>query len=260
MIISTANAHLSRGSVFLTDPPPKATETTLEIWFDGADVTTITYATAPYIQAWDDKSVGSTVKPANTSGNSSIKPQYVTNFQNGKGVVYFDGVNDLFTINPFSNLQGLTGCTYMVVYKTLSGSTTQTVSQMKTNTSGVNELYFGVTSGSTFSVGAGGGFATATGSTTNTNFNIHTLKFDGTKATNDTKLIYRINKIQQALSFTANVGTAINNNVAYIHLGESPDGTGDFIGYIAEILLYTRVLSNVEIANMENYLNTKWGL
>jgi len=260
MIISTANSHLSRGSVFLTDPPPKAAETTLEIWFDGADAATITYATAPYIQAWDDKSVGSTVKPANTAGNSLVKPQYVTNFQNGLGVVYFDGQNDLFTINPFANLQGLTGCTYIVVYKTLSGSTNQIVSQMKTNNAGVNELYLGVTSGSTFSVGIGGGFATATGITTNTNFNVHTLKFDGTKATNDTRLVYRINKIQQPLSFSINVGTSINANVATIHLGESPDGSIDFIGYIAEILLYTRVLSDVEIANMENYLDTKWGL
>jgi hypothetical protein len=259
MIISTANAHLSRGSVFIIDPPPKTNETTLDIWFDAADAVTITYATSPYIQAWDDKSVGTTVKPANTSGNTTIKPQYVTNFLNGKNVVYFDGQNDLFTVNPFPNLQGLTGCTYIVVYKTLSGSTSQVISQMKTNTTGVNELYLGVTSGSTYSVGTGGGFATTTG-TTNTNFNIHSIKFDGTKATNATKLIYRINKIQQSLTFTTNVGTAVDASVAYLHLGEAPDGTKDFIGYIAEILLYTRVLSDVELANMENYLETKWGL
>lgn len=260
MIISTANAHLSRGSVFLTDPPPKASETTLEIWFDGADAATITYATSPYIQAWDDKSVGSTVKPANTSGNSSVKPQYVTNYQNGKNVVYFDGVNDLTTVNPFSNLQGLTGCTYMVVYKTLSASTFQTVTIMKTNSQPTNELRLGVTTGSTFSVGMGGGFASATGSTSNTNFNIHTVKFDGSQSTNSTRLIYRINKVQQSLSFSANVGTAMDSNVSYIYIGESSDGTGDFNGYIAEILLYTRILTDVEIANMENYLQTKWGL
>ena len=260
MIISTANSHLARGTVFLTDPPPKTNETTLDIWFDAADDTTITYATSPYIQAWDDKSVGTTVKPANTSGNSTVKPQYITNFLNGKNVVYFDGQNDLFTVNPFPTLQGLTGCTYIVVYKTLSGSTSQVVSQMKTNTTPVNELYLGITSGSTYSVGGGGGFATTTGTTTNTNFNIHTIKFDGTKSTNDTKLIYRINKIAQSLSFTINVGTAVNANVAYLHLGESAAGNNDFSGYIAEILLYTRILSDVEIANMETYLETKWGL
>jgi hypothetical protein len=259
MIISTANAHLSRGSVFLTDPPPKTNETTLDIWFDAADATTITYAASPYIQAWNDKSVGTTVKPANTSGNSSIKPQYVTNFLNGKNVVYFDGDNDLFTVNPFPNLQGLTGCTYIVVYKTLSGSTPQIVTQMKTNTTGVNELYLGITSGSTFSVGMGGGLAT-TSNTTNINFNIHSVKFDGTRATNDTKLIYRINKVQQSLTFTTNVGTSMNANVATLHLGEAPSQINDFGGYIAEILLYTRLLSDVELANMETYLETKWGL
>lgn len=260
MIISTSNSHLSRGSVFITDPPPKTNEVTLDIWFDAADAATITYATSPYIQAWDDKSVGTTVKPANTSGNSAVKPQYVINYQNGKNVVYFDGQNDLFTINPFPTLQSITGFTYLVVYKTLSGSTTQVVSQMKTNTTGVNELYLGITSGSTYSVGGGGGFATTTGTTTNTNFNVHTIKFDGTKSTNDTKLIYRINKIAQSLSFTTNVGTAVNANVATLYMGESPDGSNDFSGYIAEILLYTRLLNDMETANMENYLETKWGL
>jgi hypothetical protein len=239
--------------------PVAAADPQLTIWYDS--VNSVYNPASPtngtYITSWGDKS--STAHDANASGNTGVQPRYTTSIQNGKPALYFDGQNDLFTVNPFPSIQSLTGVTYILVGKTLSGSTLQTISVMKASGAGdVIDLNLGVTSGGKWNVGMANGVATS--SNTDTNFHIHTLLYDGTQTGNSNRLIHRIDGVQQTLTFSANVSGTTNSNTAYFYLGTDTSNTNDFIGYVGEVIVYTKKLTSSELSVIESYLKNKWGI
>jgi hypothetical protein len=111
---------------FLQYFPPNLNDPYLEIWFDGADYTTLiksgsgSLVNGDDVGAWDDKSIGTTVKPSNSTGGK--RPKYATGVQNTKPGLYFDGTNDLFTVNPIIDLRSLAGCTLILVSKLITTS------------------------------------------------------------------------------------------------------------------------------------------
>jgi hypothetical protein len=136
-----------------TIPPPVANDPTLEVWYDFSDNTTITLGTGTDINSVNDKSTG-TVKPANSTGGK--RPKQVTSFQNGKDVAYFDGDNDLFTINPITNFQSLTGATMIIVGRFNNASATNTLTQLGTNNAQRNANWLSIRSGD-YQIGMGQG-------------------------------------------------------------------------------------------------------
>jgi hypothetical protein len=121
-----------------------ASDPTLEIWYDFSDNSTITLGTGTDIVEVNDKSTG-TVKPANSTGGK--RPKQQTSYQNGLSVSYFDGDNDVFTINPITNFQSLTGATMIVVGKFNVTGTTQTMTQLGTTGAQRNANWLGTTGG-----------------------------------------------------------------------------------------------------------------
>lgn len=234
---------------------PVASDPTLEIWYDFSDNTTITLGTGTDITSVDDKSTGS-VKPANSTGGK--RPKQETNYQNGLSVSYFDGDNDVFTINPITNFQSLTGCTMIIVGKFNVTGTTQTMTQLGTTNSQRNDNWLSI-SGGKYKIGMGQGLATTTVDV-DSDIHIFTSVFDGTQTGDANRLKFRVDGIEKSLTFSQNVSGITNSDTSVFYIGETADGTEDLDGYIGEILLYTKTLNSTEIQNTENYLKNKWNI
>lgn len=251
---STGNRLSFLGTFLSTAAPPVSTDPTLEIWYDFSDLTTVTVSGTD-ITSVSDKSTG-TVKPANSTGGK--RPKQSLNFQNGKAVSYFDGTNDLFTINPITNLQSLSGNSMIIVGKFNNASATNTMIQAGTNSQQRNAIWLSI-SGGVYKIGMGQGLAT-TSTSANTNFHIFTAVFDGTQTGNSNRVKLRIDGVEQTLSFSQNISTTTSSDTSVVYIGETADATEDLDGYVGEILLYTKTLTPTEVSNTEAYLKNKWGI
>lgn len=224
----------------------------LQIWYDGADTTTLIPSATDegQITQWTDKS--SFAHNANPNGGSA-KPTYEnTTLQNGYGYIEFDG-NDNLNVNPFTTLQSAAGFTVFVVSKLA-------------NTTGVQ--YFTETDQNDLRISADGtgitvGMAGATGtvaSEANTNWAIHTLVFDGSQTGNAARLIYRKDKAAKTLTFTGTVATTTSASNTTFYIGNNDADDSGIEGFVAEVILFSSALSATEYSNVENYLSNKWGL
>ncbi len=258
-MISRAHTHLTYTSVFLSSGvPPVSADPSLTIWYDAVNSTynPTNPTNDTYITSWADKSA--LAHDANTTGNDSKKPRYRTNIQNGKPSLFFDGVDDTFTINPFTSLQSLSGYTAFFVTKTNVIGSKQVISVMNTNSAEVKEVYLEI--GSTGVVTIGGAAATATSSTIGTNFHIHTIIFDGSQTGNSNRLKHNLDGVNQTLTFTGTVGTTSNANTTWIYFGTDSSIANDLNGYISEVIVYTKTLPSGDITNTESYLKNKWAI
>lgn len=269
-MISKASTHLNRYSPFLWGVTgrgsniqviPVPSDPSLTIWYDvlssQVNNTSVPVTDGTFITSWADKSA--TAHDANTTGNTANKPKYQLNIQNGKAAIYFDGVNDTFTVNPITQLQSVSGYTYFVVCKTNSIAKQQTLSVMKGSGAGdIQELFLQFGSTGVVTVGAAG--ATATSLTTNTNFHIHTLVFDGSQTGNANRLKHRVDGVQQTLTFTGTVGATANAGTTYFYMGTDTANNNDFDGYVTEVIVYTKTLTQSDIIGTETYLKNIWGI
>lgn len=238
----------------------------LNLWYD-ASVSNLAYiqnssGTAPTngqaVEKWIDKQ-GAGRDANQTSGTR--QPTWQANQQNGWGTILFDGSNDVLTLNPIGswalNLPGQT--TYAVVKaNALTGIPRVT----QTNTGGFQffwDTYWGVETA--------GGRAKSANAGNTTNYIYMGQILDGTKTDanittqNNLRLQFRINGTQQALTFSANVGTATSGSATGLFVGgDSQPVTNPFSGYIGELLIWTRTLNTSEITAVETYLSDKWGI
>ena len=245
--------------------PVNPADPTLQIWLNATNSTNFN-PTSPtnetYLGSWQDSGTTSP-HDANASGNTGVKPRYRTNIQNGLPAVYFDGANDLFTVNPWTAFQGISGYTYFIVLKTNAVATDQVVTVMKSSSTEIKGLYLANLS-SAWNIGAAGGLASAA-ATVDTNFHVFATVYDGTQTDgnvslqNAARLQFRIDGSAKTLTFTANVNSLTNATTTYLYYGTDTAGNFDFDGYIAEVIMYNRTLTLSEIQSVESYLKTKWG-
>ena len=228
----------------------------LQIWFDGADITQFqptNPADGGTITQWNDKS--NFAHNANPEGSpaNTVRPTYQTAEQNSLSVVEFDGTNDCLSINPVAWIRGLQNFTIFIVAKYDS-----TASDRFLSTTDTDDVLIKNT-GTEITVGMAGATAVTSSLALNTGYHIHTLVFDGGASGDGNRLKYRYDTAQKGLTFTGSVGTQISNSVDKILLG-CGDGTGFFDGKIAEVIAFQQTLDGTDIGDIEGYLNTKWGL
>jgi len=245
---------------------PIPSDPNLEVWYNATNSTNFNPSSpsdGTYLTSWTNSGTVST-HDANASGNTGVKPRYQTAIQNGLPAIYFDGNNDLFTINPWTVFQNIQNYTYFIVLKTNQPAVNQYVSVMKNNTTEVKDLYLANQS-SQWNIGAAGGIATSP-SVVDTNFHIFSIAYDGTQTNgnvalqNAARLKMRIDSIDQSLTFSSNVNSTTDGTTTYWYLGTDIDANNDFDGYVGEIIVYVRTLTSVEIQDTENYLKAKWGI
>jgi len=230
--------------------------TDLEIWYDGADESTIVptgIADEDPVNQWNDKS--GLAHNLNFDGGNN-KPSYESSdTQNGYGYVQFaDG--DLMSINPLSSLSGATAYTVFVIARSTDLATNAT--QILTSTEN-GELSIQIDTNGTARFKVGASSATTASTTVGLNeWNIYTLVYNGTN-----NIVGRVNDgklpSQTIVSAGAVAGPATLGASTYLYVGGDNTG-GTFIGDVGEVILFKKALTATEYANVENYLSNKWGI
>ena len=229
--------------------------TDLEIWYDGADESTIIptgIQDEDDINQWNDKS--GLAHNLNFSGGNN-KPTYESSdTQNSYGYVQFaDG--DLMSINPLASLDEAQQFTVFVIARSTDLATNSP--QVLTSTEN-GELSIQIDTDGTarFKIGAQNG-TTANNTVQVNEWNVFTLVYNGTA-----NIVGRVNNgttIVDTSSGTPANGPAQMAASSYLYVGGDNTG-GTFIGDVGEVILFKKVLNSTEYANVENYLTTKWGI
>jgi len=88
-----------------------------------------------------------------------------------------------------------------------------------------------------------------------------TMVYNGGGASNSDKLKFRANGSNATINFGANtVPTSTSSSITQFSIGAPNAGRNGWTGYIGEVIIFTKTLTAIEYANVENYLKTKWGL
>jgi hypothetical protein len=211
----------------------------IALWLDAADTSTVTLNSG-FVSEWRDKTVGS--KFVQTTANN--RPGQTT--INGRNALLFDGSNDTlqcvdpFTAYPFSFfiVQRVVAYTSFGMHYAIGSSTNFNLRQFST---------------------AGNIEVESPGSTVRSNSVLYStsaaelisIVYQSTAASsvlyqNNTSVVYSSSFSQPTLSGTHYIGTR--------------NGSLPFSGYIAEILVYSKTVSNSERATISQYLGKKWGI
>lgn len=236
------------------------------LWLDAADTSTLTTEGAGYVRYWNDKSASNVVA---TGGGLTLtnEPLLISNSLNGLPSIYFDG-NDYFEIPNNSALQTQNEKTVFVVYKyTKVSNTNYGVLIQRGISDGTEEIRLAVVNNADwiyFDIGAGGGpYIQPTGQTINIrDYAANIITATATRSAGSSTLkLYSNGKDMGgttigptltpiAGSFVTSIGKQIEN----------PSNTNFFTGFISEIIVYNRCLSDIERKQVEQYLGAKWAI
>lgn len=238
---------------------------TLEIYFQGSLATyyTPTPSSGDTFNQWVDSS--SSAHNAN-SICGSCKPEWWSNVQNGLGGTYYDGIAMGSSVNPLNDLASKSGETIIVVARVLnSGTTEQYIQGGEDGNTGLNSVFLRQ-SGGTYNVAEAGGFGVVSGTPVDLDPHIFSIVFSGTGTSNSDRLKFRIDSVEQSMTFTSNVGTNTSPLTDYVFLGVSyttnVSGIEQFYynGFLFDVLVYSRALSSSELNAIESYLSNKWAI
>jgi hypothetical protein len=228
--------------------PQADVSSVLQVWFDASDLSTITEV-ANKVSQWDDKSSGITRNA--TQGVGSRQPLTNTNTLNNKNVLKFDGAQALF--NPTNNLIYDTSSIFVVAKAdaTTEGDLYGSGGSLL-NPGGVLLMNFFNKFRGHFRTGASFNIIDSVANST-TNATIYTQAVGGGFIT-----IRRNGTLDNSLAITG-TPSAIPKGV-YVGSRNDEYDNARFDGDMAEILVYTPKLSDVDFNRVGNYLAFKWGL
>lgn len=236
------------------------------LWLDAADVSTLTTEGAGYVRYWSDKSASGVVA---TGGGLTLanEPLLISNSLNGLSSIYFDG-NDYFEIPNNSALQTQNEKTIFVVYKYTKVSNTNYGALIQRGISdGTEEIRLAVVNNADwiyFDIGAGGGpYIQPTGQTANIrDYAANIVTATATRSAGSSTLkLYSNGKDMGGSTIgptlTPSVGSFVTSIGKQI---ENPSNNNFFTGFISEIIIYNRCLSDTERKQVEQYLGSKWAI
>ena len=230
----------------------------LQIWYNADVSNTTNFNVAPAngddVSQWKDRS--GTGHNANQSGNASVKPNWYSNIQNGYGIIRYNGSSESLNVNPVSPwLISQAGFTLLVVAK---ASSLASASDLTTSdVSGIRIFH----NGTNWGVQTSGGTGTSTVTGDTTKFHIFTLIFDGSQPDNATRLRFRYDGADQALSFSGTVGTTTSASATKLYLGVGSTGSANYFnGDMGEIIMFTRSLNTNDLLATEEYMKYHWAL
>lgn len=219
----------------------------LQLWLDAADTSTITSASGAVSQ-WNDKS-GNDYHVTQTT--AAKKPTTGASLHNGNNILTFDGGDTLEIPSGIFSIPNGDNTIFVVAKRNTETGSGELVVNM--DSSGTNNYYlgYGNTAGDVIFLNKDVDANTLVSSgNTNTDYNIMTAFRSAT-----------------TLSLSINGATATTNSfgadapsVDGANIGSRQDSSSFVIGSIAEILIYGKALSEDEIASVEGYLSVKWGI
>lgn len=248
-----------------TDYPPSdvsgftpSNVSNLVLWLDANDAATISKNGSNQVSTWTDKSgLGNTV----TQGTDANKPVWTDATLNGKPVLVFTKAssNYMAKTSPTS----LSGMQKISIYSVIKYN----------NTTDVHVAFCldDVTSGRSWAPDFGGG-ATLTHmyyespvdsvyfSTTGTTAGYRLFKTTYNGATGVSTIAFGSNSASDSSMTPSSLRSqTIPFAVGVEYSSGSPDVNRYLDGGIAEIIIYTDILSSSDDSNVQNYLSNKWG-
>jgi hypothetical protein len=213
-------------------------------WWDASDAATIT-ASAGKVSQWSNK-VGA---PHWTQTDAQYYPSTGVNTMNGKNTLTFPGGNNARLDLASNPCTGAAGGTLFWVVKNTRANTAPTgapVSGLGAN--GTDEFYTYTDSRPYLR------FGSTVRTTMNVTADLRTAHVAALRAAPNSWEWWR-DGVSQYSNTSNVVGWATDSSG--IHLGYSA-GAADYVGDIAEVILYARALSTVERQQVESYLAAKW--
>ena len=209
------------------------------------------------VSTWNDKSGNGWDLVQLTA---SAYPLYVANGINGKPALYFDG-NDKLKSATFNSINVSSGYTIF----TIARASTYTTS----NNGPVWEFGLTLRVGSLHFVAPNSIYFTTNAFNTNcgyvayydvSNYNYYSIVFDGSKATNATRLVVNKNSVAQTLTFFGTIPSTLSYADGFVVGGSNGATTGLSNCYVGEIIIYNRTLTASEVTEVHNYIRQKYAM
>lgn len=236
------------------------------LWLDASDTSTLTTEGAGYVRYWSDKSNSGVVA---TGGGLTLanEPLLVSNSLNGLPTIYFDGA-DYFEIPNNSALQTQNEKTIFVVYKYKKVSNTNYgVLIQRGSGDSSEEMRLAVVNNADwiyFDIGNNGGpYIQPTVQNINIrDYAANIITATATRSAGSSTLkLYSNGKDMGGSTInpanTPSIGSFITSIGKQI---EGASNTNFFTGFISEIIIYNRCLSDTERKQVEQYLGYKWAI
>lgn len=195
-----------------------------------------------------------------TQAVSADQPAIITGALNGRQVRRFDGTDKLSN-SSFSGISGLSASSTFVVMSRQSSGMTGAVIVVSNNsltTLGVsiqswtgNLLYSSV---STVSHYGQFGYTSS-----DTSHRLVSDIYDGSLTGNSNRLKLRIDGTAVTGAYAGTIPATLPT-LSLIDIGKSTHVTGNFVGDIAEVLIYPTALNGTDTASVEGYLIAKYAL
>jgi hypothetical protein len=247
----------------LTPSPTQAiipSDPSLSIYYDASltsNFVGVTESGDTFTQ-WTDSSA--TAHNANPIGGATTRPTWWSEVVCGLGGVKFDGNSDGLSVNPIPDIANIQGFTAIILGQLTDNVTTQQFITSGIGSQSVNNSNLRV-SGGTFLVGAADGIG-QTSPIADTNPHMWSIVFDGSGITNSDKLKFYIDGLEEPLDYLSNVGEVTDPSIDSFYIGVDRVGVSNFqyyySGFMFEVLLWTRTLTDSELSATHNYLINKW--
>lgn len=238
----------------------------IKAWYDANDTATISLSGSAVTQ-WNDKS-GNAYNL--TQGTAARRPSSGINTLNGRNVITFGGDDVLIAASApnwtfLSNSGGAT--VFFTAYYDTSAVQTMIFDTATATTGAVGITTF---RGSSDKLGAFVAYGTG-GQYVSLDSNLQTLtdatafywsmKLDNSNATAANRIKARLNGGAEQGANTYTNTPSSSAPAQSLFLGSyNTAGSQGFQGRIAEIIMYSGILSDVDIAKVNAYLASKWGL
>jgi hypothetical protein len=238
----------------------------LKAWYDASDTATISLSGSAVTQ-WNDKSGNSYNL---TQGTAARRPTSGVNTLNSKNVITFDG-NDVLQAATASNwtfLNNSGGATvFMAAYYDTSAAQTMIFDTSTSTTGAVGVTTFRGSSdklGAFVVYGSGGNYVSLDSNlqtlTDSTAF-YWSMKLDNANATAANRIKVSLNGAAEQGANTQTGSASASAPAQPLFLGSYDSaGSQGFQGRIAEIIMYSGILSAGDISLVNSYLATKWAI
>ena len=236
------------------------------LWLDAADASTLTTEGVGYVRYWSDKSNSGVVA---TGGGLTLanEPLLISNSLNNLPSIYFDGT-DYFEIPNNAALQTQNEKTIFVVYKYTKVSNTNYGVLIQRGSGDANEeVRLAVVNSADwiyFDIGAGAGpYIQPTGQTANIrDYAANIITATATRSAGSSTLkLYSNGKDMGGSTLSPTLTPSVGSFVTSI--GKQIEGASNvnfFTGFISEVIVYNRCLSDTERKQIEQYLGSKWAI
>lgn len=223
--------------------------TGIHTWFDASDVALINTSSGKII-SWLDK-YNNLIQLSQSTAAS--QPAYQSNVINGKNAAYFDGIDDSMQANIVNALGSEITISYVVQLSNFANKIPFTLNT--TNYSYGPDIYF---SGGKLAWNTGDSIVNAFSNSAYPSLNApHIITIKNSQISNTASLY-----LDTVFIGTANYRNTIITDFSAprIYIGNWVTGSYFMNGYFAELIIYNKVISETERADMEFYLKNKWGI